>query len=230
MFLALHRVFCSVERMGFEPMTSRVWGERSSRLSYRSVTNTNVFHCIVIRKEKRESSDSLFPCGRWDLNPHAVASTRSLVLLVCQFRHFRMRFQKGRCRRWDLNPHYVAITGTWSLRVCHSATPAHKLNCKIRLLWRSFINGPDSGTDGDRTHDLPHVKRTLIPAELRFHLLTFSCLLAANKSHYIGQCSVMQVFFKIFSAFFRAVFHLLLKMFLILNNCQILSGKIINCK
>ena len=62
--------------------------------------------------EKRESSDPLFPCGRWDLNPHAVASTRSLVLLVCQFRHFRMRFQKGRCRRWDLNPHYVAITGT----------------------------------------------------------------------------------------------------------------------
>ena len=67
-----------------------------------------------------------FSCGRWDLNPHAVASTRSLVLLVCQFRHFRMRFQKGRCRRWDLNPHYVAITGTWSLRVCHSATPANK--------------------------------------------------------------------------------------------------------
>ena len=25
-----------------------------------------------------------------------------------------------------------------------------------------------SGTDGARTHDLPHVKRTLIPAELRF--------------------------------------------------------------
>ena len=26
------------------------------------------------------------------------------------------------------------------------------------------------GTYGDRTHDLPHVKRTLIPAELRFHV------------------------------------------------------------
>ena len=26
------------------------------------------------------------------------------------------------------------------------------------------------GTDGARTHDLPHVKRTLIPAELRFHI------------------------------------------------------------
>ena len=27
-----------------------------------------------------------------------------------------------------------------------------------------------SGTDGARTHDLPHVKRTLIPAELRFRI------------------------------------------------------------
>ena len=27
------------------------------------------------------------------------------------------------------------------------------------------------GTDGARTHDLPHVKRTLIPAELRFHIM-----------------------------------------------------------
>ena len=29
-------------------------------------------------------------CGRWDLNPHDVTTTRSLVLLVCQFRHFRV--------------------------------------------------------------------------------------------------------------------------------------------
>ena len=28
-------------------------------------------------------------CGRWDLNPHGTNATRSLVLLVCQFRHFR---------------------------------------------------------------------------------------------------------------------------------------------
>ena len=32
----------------------------------------------------------LFSCGRWDLNPHGVTTTRSLVLLVCQFRHFRL--------------------------------------------------------------------------------------------------------------------------------------------
>ena len=31
-----------------------------------------------------------FTCGRWDLNPHDIAITRSLVLLVCQFRHFRL--------------------------------------------------------------------------------------------------------------------------------------------
>ena len=31
-------------------------------------------------------------CGRWDLNPHDVTTTRSLVLLVCQFRHFRVSF------------------------------------------------------------------------------------------------------------------------------------------
>ena len=54
--------------------------------------------------EKRESSDPLFPCGRWDLNPHAVASTRSLVLLVCQFRHFRMRFQKRKMQEMGLEP------------------------------------------------------------------------------------------------------------------------------
>ena len=32
------------------------------------------------------------------------------------------------------------------------------------------------GTDGARTHDLPHVKRTLIPAELRFHILFVAIL------------------------------------------------------
>ena len=33
----------------------------------------------------------VFSCGRWDLNPHGIATTRSLVLLVCQFRHFRKK-------------------------------------------------------------------------------------------------------------------------------------------
>ena len=30
------------------------------------------------------------------MNPHGIAATRSLVLLVCQFRHFRMRFSAAR--------------------------------------------------------------------------------------------------------------------------------------
>ncbi len=46
-----------------------------------------------IRCKKRKSLENsrlLTECGRWDLNPHDTNVTRSLVLLVCQFRHFRM--------------------------------------------------------------------------------------------------------------------------------------------
>ena len=53
-------------------------------------------------------SSVLKSCGRWDLNPHkAPMLTRSLVLLVCQFRHFRISHFIGnfQCGRWDLNPH-----------------------------------------------------------------------------------------------------------------------------
>ncbi len=52
-----------------------------------------------VSDEKRDSlttknlveniSTRFLSCGRWDLNPHDIAATRSLVLLVCQFRHFR---------------------------------------------------------------------------------------------------------------------------------------------
>ena len=40
-------------------------------------------------QKSREHFCSRLDCGRWDLNPHGVPTTRSLVLLVCQFRHFR---------------------------------------------------------------------------------------------------------------------------------------------
>ena len=46
-----------------------------------------------VKRKKSRSFDLLyfrFKCGRWDLNPHDIAATRSLVLLVCQFRHFRI--------------------------------------------------------------------------------------------------------------------------------------------
>ena len=36
---------------------------------------------------------------------------------------------------------------------------------------QSFLTVLLRGTDGARTHDLPHVKRTLIPAELRFRMI-----------------------------------------------------------
>ena len=40
-------------------------------------------------KKPPDFSDGFIICGRWDLNSHVIAHTRSLVLLVCQFRHFR---------------------------------------------------------------------------------------------------------------------------------------------
>ena len=36
-----------------------------------------------------QASQGFNHCGRWDLNPHVVTNTRSLVLPVCQFQHFR---------------------------------------------------------------------------------------------------------------------------------------------
>ena len=50
-------------------------------------------HCLRSRRIIKERFDkcqtSLLLCGRRDLNPHDIAITRSLVLLVYQFRHFR---------------------------------------------------------------------------------------------------------------------------------------------
>ena len=87
--------------------------------------------------------------GTWTHTP--IIGTRSLVLLVCQFRHFRIfnyrrskitklsvlpRGKKLRCRRWDLNPHDIAATGTWSLRVCqfrHSC--AFAISCEQIILY-----------------------------------------------------------------------------------------------
>ena len=47
----------------------------------------------LLKQKKSRSFDLLsfcFKCGRWDLNPHVYTNTRSLVLPVCQFQHFRM--------------------------------------------------------------------------------------------------------------------------------------------
>ena len=49
--------------------------------------------------------------------------------------------------------------------------PCHKKDCtdKIDTVYSN------RGTDGVRTHDLSRVRRTLIPAELPFHILTVHC-------------------------------------------------------
>ena len=52
--------------------------------------NCNDFNCSGKRKASGFHLKLSFSCGRWDLNPHGLAVTRSLVLLVCQFRHFRI--------------------------------------------------------------------------------------------------------------------------------------------
>ena len=56
-------------------------------------------------QKNREHFCSRFNCGRWDLNPHGVPTTRSLVLLVCQFRHFRAFLIKlSRMQEMGLEP------------------------------------------------------------------------------------------------------------------------------
>ena len=50
----------------------------------------HIYHCFLYNAKRLKSFDLSLSCGRWDLNPHDVTTTRSLVLLVCQFRHFRV--------------------------------------------------------------------------------------------------------------------------------------------
>ena len=51
-----------------------------------------------------QASHFINECGRWDLNPHGIATTRSLVLLVCQFRHFRLTYATN-----DILPSYMVL-------------------------------------------------------------------------------------------------------------------------
>ena len=65
-----------------------------------------------------------YQCGRWDLNPHDHATTRSLVLPVCQFQHSRL------------------LLFIFACRVSHSLTKLSiaqfHLNCKP--VFRKFIS------------------------------------------------------------------------------------------
>ena len=76
-------------------------------------------------------------CGRWDLNPHDIAATRSLVLLVCQFRHFRLPF----LLRFRISHQRMILYHNFS----HSSTPFFifltKTTAPSKKL-RSFIKYP----------------------------------------------------------------------------------------
>ncbi len=91
------------------------------------------------KEQPRHRSCSSISCGRRDLNPHDIAATRSLVLLVYQFRHFRTicnycaSLCKKGCGRRDLNPHDIAATRSLVLlvyqfrhfRICTLPVAAH---------------------------------------------------------------------------------------------------------
>ena len=61
--------------------------------------------------------------GTWTLT--SVTLTRTWILLVCQFRHFRKPYEfilqssyYSACGRWDLNPHDLTVTRSLVLLVC----------------------------------------------------------------------------------------------------------------
>ena len=56
--------------------------------SFYNITESNTYTKKVIIPLM--ISSLFLPCGRWDLNPHEHTPTRSLVLPVCQFQHFRI--------------------------------------------------------------------------------------------------------------------------------------------
>ena len=70
------------EKLGVVSKTTQLGGaqELSTYLTKKETLENRIFSSV---------SDKNKQCGRWDLNPHGIATTRSLVLLVCQFRHFR---------------------------------------------------------------------------------------------------------------------------------------------
>ena len=58
-------------------------------------------------------------CGGWDLNPHVLPDTRSLVLPVCQFQHLRatngilaQRFMFGKWKIKKLDRTYLTVKNT----------------------------------------------------------------------------------------------------------------------
>ena len=73
-----------MRKKGLEPSRAKCPLEPESSSSANSDTSAN--RMIFLQSSYHSV------CGRWDLNPHDLTATRSLVLLVCQFRHFRKPF------------------------------------------------------------------------------------------------------------------------------------------
>ncbi len=48
----------------------------------------NWVRLLYLLHKNGRSSDRLFLCRRWDLNPHGIATTGTWSLRVCQFHHF----------------------------------------------------------------------------------------------------------------------------------------------
>ena len=126
------------------------------------LANARLF--IKYNTKKEPSINEGFPylfikCGRWDLNPHDIAATRSLVLLVCQFRHFRISLDCSRDDFTSIPRNHLSVKDFFHLFLfflfsaqpktykadCdhnkHIYCPAHKLSphccrkpvqCKIR--------------------------------------------------------------------------------------------------
>ena len=58
---------------------------------------------------RSQQYQSISRCGKWDLNPHDLAATRTLILLVYQFRHSRILliiFASLRSTRLSLKPFF----------------------------------------------------------------------------------------------------------------------------
>ena len=64
---------CKVEAMGLEPMTSRVWGERSSRLSYASM-------CLILAQFQKESIENWKNCEKFPVRQRHMAARRHTPL------------------------------------------------------------------------------------------------------------------------------------------------------
>ena len=138
-----------------------------------------IFFCALAIRHARTNmgadAESSLSCGcthGWPYTADAatVPSREAAQGLVGMADCFMIWISYGGCRD---SPKPRSGAGTCRHGGLHS--PVHVSPCITIKKTKKHVNKLHmlffSGTDGARTHDLPHVKRTLIPAELRFHIL-----------------------------------------------------------